>query len=285
VAALFDWLKDPTVQAAASEVVPEYVFRYMGSDGLDATIATKKLRMNTWSSMNDPREEKAWESTGALTAIPPYTVAEMKQRLDDVLRRSARLLCLILDRDRTADAEPGSLFHRGWAKAPMWAHYGHSHQGVCLVLDFPAVCEALDEGIPIGAGRYRNWGRIKYVDRPIRLDITGAFADQATLDEALYDFLEGRYKMSDLHMTKNTDWAYEKELRLAVVDCDLDDHELDTPIHLPLGNCLAAVIFGEAYTSPVPNARAIRMALGPNSPEFFQCRWTNGAPRLERITI
>jgi hypothetical protein len=283
VTALFDWLTDPNVEAPPADQLHKYAFRYMGSGGLDKTIENDGLRMNVWSNMNDPREEQLWESTGTLTAIPPYTQAEMEQRLDDVLRRSARLMSLILDRDRTPDAEPNSLFHRGWAKAPMWAHYANSHQGVCLVLDFPAVCEALDDGIPVRTGRYRNWGRIKYVDRPIRIGITGAFADQAALDEALYTFLEERYRMSDLHMTKNTDWAYETELRLAVVDRDLEDRELDTPINLPLGNRIAAVVFGDAYTDPAGTALEIRTALGTRSPEFFQCRWTGGAPRLEQI--
>jgi hypothetical protein len=278
---LFNWLKDPNIEAPPTHQL-QYVFRYMGSDGLDATIDNKTLRMNAWSNMNDPREAKQWESTGTLTAIPPYTDAEMEQRLDDVLRRSGRLLSLIVDRDRTVDGEPDSLFHRGWAKAPMWAHYADAHQGVCLVLDFPAVCEALDD-FPVRTVRYRNWGRINYVDRPIRLDITGTLADQAALDQELYTFLERRYKMSDLHITKNTDWAYEKELRLAVVDRDLEAHEFDTAIYLPLGNCIAAVIFGDAYTDPGGAARRIRTALGADAPEFFQCRWTGGAPRLERV--
>lgn len=282
--ALFDWLKDPTVEAPADEVLPEYTFRFMGSDGLDATIRSMGLRMNAWSKMNDPREEKEWESIG-LTAIPPYTATEMNQRLNDVLRRSARLLSLILDRDHTAEARSDSLFHRGWAKAPMWAHYAHSHRGVCLVLDFPAVCEALDEGIPVRTGRYRNWGRIRYVDQPIRIDINAAVANQAALDEALYRFLETRYKMSHLHMTKNTDWAYERELRLAVIDRDLDRHELDTPINLPLGDSLKAVIFGEDYANPISKARGIRAALGSNSPEFFQCHWDGGAPQLEQLGV
>jgi hypothetical protein len=91
--------------------------------------------------------------------------------------------------------------------------------------------------------------------------------------------------MSDLHMRKNTGWAYETELRLAVVDRDLENHEFDTPIYLPLGNCIAAVIFGDAYTDPAGIATGIRTALSPDSPEFFQCRWSGGAPRLEQRRI
>lgn len=222
-------------------------------------------------------------TTGSLTAIHPDTNAEMAQRLDDVLRRSAHLMPLSLDRDRSPDAEPDSLFHRGWANAPMWANYADAHKGVCLVVDFPAVCEALDEHVRVKTSRYRNWGRINYVDRPIRIDSTGAFADRAPLDEALYNFLETRYTMSGLHMSKNTGWGYETELRLAVVDRGLEDHELDTPINLPLRNCIAAVIFGDAYLGAACTARAITAARGSNAPEFFQCRWIVGAPRLERV--
>jgi hypothetical protein len=47
----------------------------------------------------------------------------MWKRIDDVLRRSARLLAMVIDRDSRPDAEPDSLFHRGWGRAPMWAHY------------------------------------------------------------------------------------------------------------------------------------------------------------------
>src|ERR1700722_13544453 len=98
VTSLFDWLTDPTVEAPPQGgLIPKHVFRYMGSEGLDLTIGNRTLRMNAWSNMNDPREAKQWQSTGTLTAIPPYTEEEMEQRLDNVLRRSARLLSLIVD--------------------------------------------------------------------------------------------------------------------------------------------------------------------------------------------
>lgn len=254
----------------------------MGVDGYDSTIGNRTLRMNAWSNMNDPREAKQWQATGTLTAIPPYTEEEMEQRLDNVLRRSARVLSLIVDRDRTVDSEPDSLFHRGWARAPMWANYAAAHQGVCLVLDFAAVSEALDE-FPFETVRYRNQGQIIYVDMPNALDITGSFADQGALDQALYDFLEHRYSMSRLHMTKNTDWAYETEVRLAVINRDLETNEFDTPVYLPLGSCIAGVIFGDDYADPGGTAARTRTALGADTPEFFQCHWIGGAPRLKRI--
>ena len=104
--------------------------------------------MNAWSRMNDPREAQQWESTGTLTAVAPYNEPEMTQRLDDVLRRSARLLALTVDRNRTPNAKPDSLFHRGWGRAPLWAQYAGAHRGVCLVLNPAVVSEALDDRVP-----------------------------------------------------------------------------------------------------------------------------------------
>lgn len=235
--------------------------------------------------MNDPREAKQWSSTGTLAAAGDYTDAEMKTRVNDVLRRSARLLAMTVDREPTPGADPATLFHRGWGRAPLWVHYADDHCGVCLVLDPAAVNEALHDGLPPRTGRYLNWGRINYADKPIRIDLKGTVTNQAFLDEKLDAFLGTKWKMSGLHMTKNTDWDYETELRLAVVELGLDEDYLDTPVDIPLGDCLKAVIFGDLHLDPGALAHEIQGALGDDSPEFFQCHWIDGAPALEPLTI
>lgn len=264
-----------------SEQIPDYVFRYISSEGLLHTANGRQLRLNAWSQMNDARESKQWQSSGALAAAGTYTAAEMNTRLDDVLRRGARLLALTTDRLPAAGADPRSLFHRGWGRAPLWAHYGHQHEGVCLVLDPMAVIEAIDE-LPPKATRYRTWGRINYVDAPIRIDLAGTFHDQPALDSALEELLSTRWAVSGLHMTKNTDWAYETEFRIAVAEIGLPKVELDTPLMVPLGNALKAVVFGEAHPNPNDVADKVRGALSVK-PEFYQCLWTNGAPTLKTL--
>jgi hypothetical protein len=166
----------------------------------------------------------------------------------------------------------------------MGAHYAHQHHGVSGP-DPAAVNEALDTGHPPATTRrYRNWGRIKYVDEPIRVDFTGTFADQPSLDQAIEAFLDTLWKISRLHMTKNTDWAYETELRIAMVELGLDEHGRDTAVYIPLRNCLKAVIFGDAHPAPRLVANGIQGALGADSPEFFQCHWIDGAPALTPLT-
>ncbi len=77
---LFDGLTDPNPHVADAE----HVFRYMTSDGLRATIASRTLRMNAWSKMNDPREANKWESTGTLRAAGGYSETQMYTRIGAV---------------------------------------------------------------------------------------------------------------------------------------------------------------------------------------------------------
>jgi hypothetical protein len=102
---------------------------------------------------------------------------------------------------------------------------------------------------------------------------------------AIIDSVDTWQKISGLHMTKNTDWSYETEVRIGVINFDLDEHELDIPVYVPLGRCLKAVIFGKEHPAPSVIAEGIQGALGSDSPEFFECQWERGAPKLERLTI
>lgn len=81
-------------------------------------------------------------------------------------------------------------------------------------------------------------------------------------------------------MTKNCDWSYEAEVRLATVDLHVEESDLDAPLMIPLGDCLAGVVFGDAHPNPKLVADGIRSALGSSAPEMFRCVWEGGAPRL-----
>lgn len=147
-----------------------------------------------------------------------------------------------------------------------------------------AINETIGE-LPIVDSRYKTWGSVTYADEPIRVDLTGAFADQASLDQAIEDLLDKRWTASGLHVSKNLDWAYETELRVATVDLHLDSHEMDTPLSIPLGDCLKAVIFGDAHPAPTVIAGGIRTDMDQDAPEFFQCHWNDGAPGFSQIVV
>ncbi|WP_367180041.1 DUF2971 domain-containing protein [uncultured Phycicoccus sp.] len=279
---LYDWLSDPREPANSphDEALPAYLFRYLAPDGLLHTIQSRALRMNAWSQMNDPREARQWVPRGELRASGSYHTEALMLHVDSVLRRSARLLSLTEDRRPTTEESERFLFHRGWARAAMWAHYADSHRGVCLVLETAALMEAV-RNMPARLGRYTTWGRVRYADVPITIGLAGSFADQSALDDALENFLDQRYTISDLHMLKNTDWSDEMEVRLATIDLSLSEIEMDKPLSFPIGACLRGVVFGDAHASPQLVASGIRSEMGTAAPEMFLCRWTDGLPNLQ----
>lgn len=205
--ALADWLTDPKQPTRPVDMLPPFLFRYMGGDGLLYTVRDRTLRMNAWSQMNDPREARGWKSVGGLTAIGGVTDEDMHRRIDDVMRRSARLMSLTDDREPKSHASKGQLFHRGWARAAMWSHYADGHRGVCLVLRWDDLVACVRE-MPTRDGRYATWGHVTYCDRPIDIELSGRFADLDSLDKAIEEFL-GR-AISDLGS------AHDQELRLVL---------------------------------------------------------------------
>jgi hypothetical protein len=126
-------------------------------------------------------------------------------------------------------------------------------------------------------------GEVKYADRPIEIPISGAFGTIDEVNAAIEEFADKRWSVSDLHMTMNLDWQYETEIRLAFIDLKLPDHEFDTPICVPLGTALKAVILGEQYPAPDLLVHGARSLLGTAAPEFLRCSWVGGRPNLQRI--
>lgn len=282
VSALFDWLTDPDEPRHAADELGDYVYRYMGADGLLLTVKSQTLRMNAWSQMNDPREAREWVASHSMRAVGSYTQEELNKRLDAVMRRSARLMSLTDDREPVDGAAKPNLFHRGWARAAQWAHYANGHRGVCLVLSVEGLAMST-RLVPAVDRRYTTWGHVRYIDQPIDIGISGDFDSDAAVDAAIEAKLDQRFAISNLHMVKNHDWSYEQEVRLLTVDLGADDADLDTPLYLPLGGSLAGVIFGDAHPAPDLIADGIRSLMGARAPEMCQCGWLGGAPQLRPI--
>jgi hypothetical protein len=278
--AIEEFLVDPSEPTGLSAgAISDFVYRYTGTDGLAYTLETEQLRLNAWSSMNDPRETKNWVATGPIHGVGPLTDDEVLMRLDDVLRRSARLLALSQDREPESDAVRPLLLHRGWARAAMWDRYAQGHHGACLVLDRIALNETTGM-IPAVDGRYTAWGTVAYEDEPINIPISGTFTSIGEVDDAIDKFLSQRWAISRLHMTKNRDWHTETEVRLAMIDLRLPEREFDTPLYIPVRDAIKAVILGSEYPAPRLIAEGTRKLLGTHAPEFFECTWHGGVPKL-----
>src|ERR1022692_689331 len=179
------WLTEPGVNPA--EPFP-LLYRFTGREGVLKTLRSRRLRLNTWPKMNDPREKKEWRSSdiiaGRLRAIPPYTQAELESAFDRLLRRGARLACFTDDRAPATEHAARWLLHRGWGRSAMWDRYADSHEGACLVFDSPALVEQFDS-FQLGEGCIRTWGRVEYVDEPISIELDADVRSDEHLIELL----------------------------------------------------------------------------------------------------
>lgn len=259
------------------------MYRYTDRDGLLTWFAPKaELRMNAWSQMNDPRETKAWTVVGTWSVTGTMTRAQVEQRVDDIARRSARLLSTTTEREPESEDRRGLLLHRGWANAPMWQHYAQRYTGACLVFDLVELHASLHQ-MATGAGQRRGMGTVTYCDAPATIELTGEFGSQADVDAALDTYLDGRGNLLPLHFQKSTDWTYENEARLFSILLDPDPGDFDLPLdHLPARDALKAVILGDAHDNPAVSAAQIRASLGPDV-EVLHSRWPGGRPALDAL--
>ncbi len=279
---LYDHLIDPTEPGSARGLGFELVYGYTDRDGLlKYLLPSRSLRMNSWSLMNDPRETKRWELAGTWNTSGALGRNDVPTRVDQLLRRSARLLSASRDRAPQDAATSSFLFHRGWAKAPLWHFYGDAHRGACLVLDFSELNAEL-AGMPMSSSRrWRGMGSVEYEDRPARVELSGSFATVRDVDDAVDEYLNHQGAIVELHLQKTTDWSYENEARIICVDFDLPATEFDQPLDgLPIGQALKAVILGDAHDDPSGSAQSIRKHLGSGM-AVMRCSWADGRPRLE----
>jgi Protein of unknown function (DUF2971) len=281
VRSVYDRLVDPMEPRDTGGVGFELVYRYTDRAGLlKYLLPSGELRMNSWSQMNDPREAKSWQLVGPWSPSGSLSQAEVRIRVDDLVRRSARLLSTSRDRAPQDEDSRGYLFHRGWAKSPLWHHYSFAHSGACLVLDLGELNANLAGMSPTSSRRWRGIGSVTYEDRPAKVELSGIFANRQDVDDAIENYLDRKGMVIELHLQKTTEWKYENEARLICVDFDLPAGQFDKPIDgLPVGEALKAVILGEAHVDPLGSANQIRSQLGSDV-AVMQCHWTDGKPRL-----
>ena len=113
------------------EVTEDLLYHYTSADTVAKILDSGTVRLGPYTRTNDPREQKEWIPLFTMPSGPgrpperylssseeEYEAAQ--RATDRYLRRGARLACFTLDRPRSGDATPGTLFHRGWARARMW---------------------------------------------------------------------------------------------------------------------------------------------------------------------
>ncbi|MFC6238035.1 DUF2971 domain-containing protein [Longivirga aurantiaca] len=256
------------------------VYHYTSQPGLHAILATGSLRLSTFNSLNDPRENKKWMPDELLGHAGDVDDAwfeadrAMEEAVDRLLRRGVRVGCFT----ETRSSGSGHGLAKGWARPAMWAHYGAAHQGACLVFDRGAIGQAVSDHVPVRDGNLTMCGAVDYTDRELTLPYLGAPSTVVELKELLDAVTMERDVVPSLYLQKNTDWSGEREWRVLVNQWDLPESNLDEPLYVPWEGALLGVVLGSEY-----GPRVVAERLSGGLP-LLTCSWTSRRATLQHST-
>lgn len=253
-----------------------YVYHYTKlATARDFILKYRNLRLGTFAKTNDPRESKDWRfdlSSRKGIDFDHYDSNKTSKWLSAALKYKTRLLCFSLDRAPLTGDHLQDVFNRGLAKPRMWAQYGDTHAGVCLVLDLAKLVEAVKATYQ---GAIHMCGPVQYKDQSFirSLDLHEFMIDVDQL-EALGPsgyvgaHLKAHYKA--LFFSKLMDWRDELEWRVVVFA------NTDEDLFLPIEGALVGVIHGASASRE--NSESLFQVTDSWNVEHMGLIWNNSAP-------
>lgn len=200
----------------------------------------------------------------------------MSDWLSATLKTSTRVACFCMDSPPLTGDHLREIFNRGFCKPRMWAQYGASHTGVCLIFRKDRLVEAAQkrfgQSVPLlfGPVRYINRSIVPKLFSPdeqqymINLDVL----EKIGREQYLLRHIGTHYQR--LFFEKMTDWENEREWRIVAIVSD------DKDILLPFRDALAGVMFGES--ADVETMRGLMEEAKAYSPWFMALKWKNCSP-------
>lgn len=256
-----------------------YLYHYTPLEtALELILPSRNLRLGPLQRTKDPRENSTWRfgSVGSgreprdfdadwnATHLPP----------DSFLRRGLLAACFC----ERFDGSPVEPFIEGYARPRMWAQYGASHRGVCLVFDRRTFLVRLESSLRSSEFLYAEPVRYTGIHDPggrhgiSHEDIEGAHiidmdrVEKFGLEQALNEHRQ-RY-FNELFFSKHQDWRDEWEFRFIVHS--QERNELFVDIQDILLEAVLGVDFPQIYE---PCLSSICASL---SIKASRLRWRNG---------
>lgn len=253
-----------------------YVYHYTTlPTARDYILKNRTLRLGSFANTNDPRESKDW-SFNLLSRKginwDRYDLGETSRWLSTALKSKTRLLCFSVDRPPLTGDHTRDILNRGLAKPRMWAQYGGSHTGVCLVLDKEKLLNSVKATYHnnihiIGHVQYENQSFMRSLD-PHEFMID---ADQLeALGKSAYVVEHLKTHFKSLFFSKLLDWRDELEWRIVVFA------NTDEDMYVPIQDCLTGVIHG-ASTSRKDSESLFELTDSWNV-EHMGLKWINSSP-------
>ena len=117
----------------------KYLYHFTkASTATNDILPSNTLMAGSYLLTNDPKETKQWEfniGSNENRDLNKYNMSNLSRQLSDALKSRTKVVCFSKDRSPLSGNHLTDIFHRGFCKPRMWAHYAEKHTGVCLVFD------------------------------------------------------------------------------------------------------------------------------------------------------
>lgn len=268
------------------------LYHYTRAWTLPKIRKTRALRFRALRHMNDPHEalfSLAFQSGLMGRAGTPLVLSAAEAAAFDVTdwaaeinaaRRNVKVGSFTMDHwPDLSDVEPDAAefvvprrvaARRGYAHPRLWAQYADNSSGVCIVLRWERVREAV-ETYATTAAVPAAWGEVSY---DLSNDLSLGFFDARDLlrDGPSATILKN-FETSLL--PKHADWGHEAEFRFLVMDGSPDDLYLQLP-----DDAVAGLVLGPRFDPKhARNVDAFTRTFGIKS-RLRGLHWTNGRAEL-----
>lgn len=256
----------------------KYLYHYTSAQiAIDYILKERTLRLGSYASTNDPKERKSWLfdfGTNEGRDLGVYNRDEQSAWLSGEFKSKTLMACFSRDSESLSGIHINDIFKRGFCKPRMWAQYGDSHRGVCLVFDRERLERQIDLQL---ADKYVVMhGPVKYIDRSIARDLFREQQYTINVDvlevvgreEYFYRHLHTHYQQ--LFFEKMLDWKDENEWRLVAFSQTSD------PFYLKYKNSLVGLVFGDETSEA--DKEKLYAANHDRGVHHIGIRWKNCSP-------
>lgn len=223
----------------------KFLFHYTPADVfLPHILPTMRMRMSSFSRLNDPRESKNWLCN---VAVPDglhqeWNPIAVSQEFTSRIKGSAKVLSLVQDDPNLNPGRVDHLYGRGYAHPSMWDRYANHHSGVCLAFDREQLGQDVSDAV--GSRGELISMAVSYESMSAAdvyaFQLNAGELERKGFEQTLRD--HQRIHAAALFFCKSRDWEREFEFRWVL----LGDSEKAEP-YIDVTRSLKAVLFGDAF--------------------------------------
>ena len=254
----------------------KWLYHYTSREtALEHILNNGKIRLNSFSELNDPREAKEWmfSMSSSIDNSPEHNdFFDMQIKSTEYVKNRCKVLCMVQDDVRARINSPDYFFHRGFSRPRMWAQYSNNHSGVCLIFERDSLEKTIRTELSTQGDIY--FGEVEY-ENMHRDEVDAFHLEYDTIvNSSLEQHLDAKVKQyyRQYFFTKLEDWSSENEWRCVL----RGDNTI--PEFVSIDNSLCGIVIGGEFSRVyIPS---ITPFAEQYSVDIAQMHWRNGHPTV-----